>query len=148
VSWTERIRYPYNQDTPEALDVFGMKLARRGAIFMELSYVPEAWHEGVESAIKSLLLSVKFDVGERYQDASPAEPRDPIPISEIVSGQMWFHTQPGAARKYKRQNFVQMVYELIVRHDLLAYLLVGGGVILFFGLLRMFGSAPAKNKRR
>lgn len=94
--WTERLRYPEDGGN-ELLDVYGMALSRRGGVIVEVEYMPNEWQDAVESAVEQLVRSIRFNIGERYEDHNPSDPIAEYEMSHIITGEFWLGPQTWSA---------------------------------------------------
>lgn len=96
VVWSERIRYPEDEGK-ELLDIYGFALSRRGAVGVEAEYIPSEWQDQVESAVELLTRSIRFDVGERYEDYSSTDDVADYELSHLITAESWIGPQTWTA---------------------------------------------------
>lgn len=93
--WSERLRYPDTGN--ELLDIYGMVLSRRGGVIVEVQFMPNEWQDAVEGAVAQLVRSVRFNIGERYEDHNPGDPVAEYELSHIITGEFWLGPQTWSA---------------------------------------------------
>lgn len=96
VTWTERLRYP-EDGGKELVDVFGFAFSRRGGVGMEATDMPPEWQDEIEAGVESLIRSVRFDVGERYEDFGSADEVADYELSHLITAELWVGPQTWGA---------------------------------------------------
>lgn len=94
--WSERIRYPQDKGA-EYLDIYAFALSRRGAVSVSAEYMPDQWQDQVEHAVEALVKSIRFDIGERYEDYSAIDEVADFELSHIITGELWIGPQTWTA---------------------------------------------------
>lgn len=96
VTWTERLRYP-DDGGKELIDVYGFAFSRRGALCMQATDMPPEWQDEIEAGVETLIRSVRFDVGERYEDFSSADEVAEYELSHVITAEWWVGPQTWGA---------------------------------------------------
>lgn len=96
VLWSERVLYPQD-DGAELLSIYGMALNRSGGMIAQVDYMPNEWQDAVEAAVEQLIRSVRYNVGQRYEDHNPADPVADYELSHIITGEYWLGPQTWSA---------------------------------------------------